>query len=219
MASPSLPGPRPETFVDPICRLLGQTIVVIDGVSDVGLATTRRAKTEGARLIITGRDAGRLDDAADEIGVDATAAFDDQDVGLLEAFLVSLPTRVDHIVLGIPTAEPAPLAKADFAQVRQPVDGLVLPLCVTWFAVREMTDGGSLVFVASAGTQSSPIALIPAVTTAALSALVVGLALESAGVRANLITATATDRPEDIAALAVRLMTDSAATGATCNVT
>jgi NAD(P)-dependent dehydrogenase (short-subunit alcohol dehydrogenase family) len=201
-----------------MCRLLGQTIVVIDGVSDIGLATTRLAKDQGARLIITGRNPGRLDDAADEIGVEATATVDDQDVGLLEAFLVGLPTRVDHIALCLPAGAPARLKEADFAEVRQPLDGLDLPLCVAWFAVREMTDGGSLVFVSRSAPDLSRIGVVSEMTNAALSALVAGLARESAAIRVNLVTASAQDRPEGIASLVVQLMTDVAVTGATCHV-
>jgi threonine dehydrogenase-like Zn-dependent dehydrogenase len=217
--STSVPGPRPESFIDPVCDLLGQTVVVIDGVSDIGLATTRLAKAQGARLIITGRDPGRLDDAADEIGVEAVAAFDDRDVGLLEAFLVGLPTRVDHVAFCVPTTQPARLTEDNFARVRPPLDGLVLPLCIAWFAVREMTEGGSLVFVTTSGPELSRIDVLHDMTTAALSALVTGLVQESGPIRVNLISAAAMDQPESIAALALQLMTDTAVTGATCKVT
>ena len=37
-------------------ELLGQTVVVIGGSSGMGLETARRARVEGARLILTARD-------------------------------------------------------------------------------------------------------------------------------------------------------------------
>jgi short-subunit dehydrogenase involved in D-alanine esterification of teichoic acids len=47
-------------------ELVGQTVVLIggsSGSSGIGLETARRARLEGAEVILTGRDAGRLEDA------------------------------------------------------------------------------------------------------------------------------------------------------------
>ncbi len=41
--------------------LEGQTVVVIGGSARIGLETARRAKAEGAAVIITARNAARLD--------------------------------------------------------------------------------------------------------------------------------------------------------------
>jgi NADP-dependent 3-hydroxy acid dehydrogenase YdfG len=48
--------------------LLGQTVVVIGGSAGVGLETARRARVEGAGVILIGRDPDRLQNAAAEIG-------------------------------------------------------------------------------------------------------------------------------------------------------
>src|SRR5262249_21945942 len=48
-------------------ELLGQTVVVIGGSSGIGFETARRARAEGARVILTGRNAERLQHAAGEI--------------------------------------------------------------------------------------------------------------------------------------------------------
>jgi NAD(P)-dependent dehydrogenase (short-subunit alcohol dehydrogenase family) len=40
--------------------LLGQTVVVIGGSAGIGLETARRARAEGADVILTGRNAERL---------------------------------------------------------------------------------------------------------------------------------------------------------------
>ena len=45
-------------------ELLGQTVVVIGGSAGIGLATARRARAEGADVILTGRDPDRLKQAA-----------------------------------------------------------------------------------------------------------------------------------------------------------
>jgi NAD(P)-dependent dehydrogenase (short-subunit alcohol dehydrogenase family) len=41
-------------------ELLGQTVVVIGGSAGIGLETARRARSEGARVILTGRIASRF---------------------------------------------------------------------------------------------------------------------------------------------------------------
>jgi NAD(P)-dependent dehydrogenase (short-subunit alcohol dehydrogenase family) len=41
-------------------RLTGQTVLVLGGSSGIGLATARRARQEGADLILTARDPERL---------------------------------------------------------------------------------------------------------------------------------------------------------------
>lgn len=45
-------------------ELLGQTVVLIGGRSGIGLATARRARVDGAKVILTGRDPDRLQRAA-----------------------------------------------------------------------------------------------------------------------------------------------------------
>jgi short-subunit dehydrogenase involved in D-alanine esterification of teichoic acids len=42
----------------------GQTVVVLGGSAGIGLETARLARTEGAEVILTGRNADRLEQAA-----------------------------------------------------------------------------------------------------------------------------------------------------------
>ena len=49
-------------------ELLGQTVVVIGGSAGIGLETARRARAEGAEVILTGRDPERLQRAALDVG-------------------------------------------------------------------------------------------------------------------------------------------------------
>ena len=51
-------------------RLLNKTALVAGGTSEAGLATARRFVAEGARVAITGADAGRLKAAQRELGDD-----------------------------------------------------------------------------------------------------------------------------------------------------
>ncbi len=56
-------------------ELLGQTVVLIGGSAGIGLETARRARAEGADVILTGRNPERLQQAALEVGARSSAAF------------------------------------------------------------------------------------------------------------------------------------------------
>jgi len=51
-------------------ELLRQTVVIIGGSAGIGLETARRARAEGARTILTGRNRERLEKAARELGAE-----------------------------------------------------------------------------------------------------------------------------------------------------
>src|SRR5262250_4014486 len=90
------------TTVSPTLRepqLLGQTVVVIGGSSGIGLETARRARAEGAGVILTGRNPERLKQAALELDAQRTAAFDANDPASLRSFFQDLPTPIDHVMV------------------------------------------------------------------------------------------------------------------------
>src|SRR5258708_20727364 len=76
-------------------ELRGQTVVVIGGSAGIGLETARRARAEGADVIITGRNLDRLRQAAQEVGAQRTAAFDANDNAALQSFFSELPAPID----------------------------------------------------------------------------------------------------------------------------
>src|SRR5262245_24456470 len=59
--------------------LVGQNVVVIGGSAGIGLETARRAREEGADVILTARDPDRLRGVGLELGATTTAAFDATD--------------------------------------------------------------------------------------------------------------------------------------------
>jgi NAD(P)-dependent dehydrogenase (short-subunit alcohol dehydrogenase family) len=201
--------------------LLGQTVLIIGTCTGAGLATARRAKAEGAQLILTDRRAGMLEDLADEIGAEATAAFDESDVDELDRFLGGLPGSVDHVILSSGEPYAARLTEIDLARARGALDRLLLPICIGRYAGQQMRDGGSLVFVAGtyAGRpgDGQTLAAFAAVT---LPVLIASLAVEVAPVRVNLIICARVGAGPpagslgEVAARAVGLMTDPEVTGA-----
>ena len=60
-------------------ELLGQTVLVIGGSAGIGLETARRARAEGAKVILTARNPERLKRAASDVGALSTSAFDASD--------------------------------------------------------------------------------------------------------------------------------------------
>ena len=60
---------------------------------EIGLETARRARTEGADVVLTGRNADRLEQAALEVGARSTAAFDVNDAPALKRFFDEMQDR------------------------------------------------------------------------------------------------------------------------------
>ena len=110
-------------------ELAGQTVIVIGGSAGIGLETARRARTEGADVILTGRDPDRLKQAAAEVGAQRTAAFDATDAASLQRFFEGLPAPIDHVMVTAGGPRYGPLLEMDSARARQAIsDHVVLAL-------------------------------------------------------------------------------------------
>jgi len=187
--------------------LIGQTVVVIGGSAGVGLETARRAREEGADVILTARDPDRLRGVGLELGAASTAAFDATDFERLGRFFDELPTPIDHVLVTGPGPYYAPLAEFDFAKARRDVEAhLLLPLQVARNAPGKVRLGGTILFMGGTGGRRTAkgLALISALT-AALPALTKNLALELAPIRVNLIAAGFVDTPLSAAILGDQL--------------
>jgi NAD(P)-dependent dehydrogenase (short-subunit alcohol dehydrogenase family) len=226
----------------------GQTVVLIGGSAGIGLETARLARAEGAEVILTGRNPDRLEKAASELGAKSTAAFDANDSAALEDFFGELEGSIDQVLATAGGPYYAPLAEMDFDKARRALAAHpMLMLGVARHAASKVRPGGSLLFMGGTGGRRPSAGLIISAGTAALPALTASLALEVAPVRVNLIAAGFVDTPlsasllgdrleerraqlratlpigrvvgpEDVAALAVHLMTNTALTGATFDI-
>lgn len=230
-------------------ELVGQTVVLIGGSAGIGLETARRARSEGAAVVLVGRDPDRLEQAAREVDARSTAAFDATDSAALKKFFDDLPDPIDHVLVTGPGPSYVPLLEMDADDVRQALaDHVVLGLDVARNAAPKMRPGGTLLLMGGTGGRriSRELGLVSA-ATAVLPPFVAALALELAPVRVNLIAAGFVDtplsasllgddlearreelrskvpvgrvvEPEDVAALAVHIMTNTALTGATYDI-
>ena len=98
-------------------ELAGQTVVLIGGSAGIGLETARRARAEGADVVLVGRDPDRLRQAAAEVDAQRTAAFDATDAAALEGFFDGLD-RVDHVLVTAGGPHYVPLLEMNADQVR-----------------------------------------------------------------------------------------------------
>ena len=102
--------------MSPEPQLAGQTLLVIGGSSGIGRETAERARAEGADVIITARNADRLQRVGLELGA-SIAAFDATDFGRLERFFGELPAPIDHVLVTGPGPYYVPLADFDASRL------------------------------------------------------------------------------------------------------
>src|SRR5512146_2705801 len=227
-------------------ELLGQTVVVIGGSAGIGLETARRARVEGADVILTGRNPDRLEHAARDVGAHSTAAFDATDTAALQRFFDELPDRIDHVMVTAGGPHYGPLLEMNSDQVHHALGShVVVALEVARHAAAKMKPGGTLLLMGGTGGRRVGRGL--GIASAALPPFTAALALELAPVRVNLIAAGFVDTPlsasllgdrleerrnelratlpigrvvgpADVAALAVHIMSNTALTGATYDI-
>jgi NAD(P)-dependent dehydrogenase (short-subunit alcohol dehydrogenase family) len=188
-------------------ELAGQTVVVIGGSSGMGFETARRARAEGANVIITGRNSDRLRTAAEEVGAVDSAAFDAYDSALLGRFFQGLRTPIDHVMVTGAGPYYAPLCEMDFARALGNLhEHMQLTLQVARESIGRVRPGGSLVFISGTGARRPAIGLaVTGTLTVATPALIANLALELAPIRVNLIAPGFVDTPLSAALLGENL--------------
>ena len=196
-ASATRPGPA----------LAGQTVVLIGGSAGIGLETARRARTEGAEVVLAARDAERLGRAAREVGAHHTAAFDADDPAAVRTFFDDLPGPIDHVLVTAGGPHYGPLLDMSAEQVRRALGAHVaVALEVARHAAPRMRPGGTLLLMGGTGGRRIRRGLgIISAATAVLPPFTAALALELAPVRVNLIAAGFVDTPLSAALLGDRL--------------
>jgi NAD(P)-dependent dehydrogenase (short-subunit alcohol dehydrogenase family) len=227
-------------------QLAGQTVVVLGGSSGIGLETARRARDEGAAVILTARDPERLYRIGLELGA-SISAFDLSDDERLMRFFANLPGLVDHVMVSGAGPRYVSFAELDIGKIRHGVERIVLSVQIARLAKDALQPTGSLLLIGGTGGRRPSAGPLVSAVTAAMPALARSLALELAPIRVNVIAPGFVDTrlsaailgngldarreqlratlpirrvvdPGDIAALAVDLMTNTAVTGATFDI-
>jgi len=100
-------------------RFQDKTVLVTGGNSGIGLAAAQAFAAEGARVVITGRDAATLEQARATLGANAIALVNDAsrigDAAALAAELTARGLRLDAVFLNAGVAKLVPLEQVDEA--------------------------------------------------------------------------------------------------------
>src|SRR5215475_8694162 len=128
--------------------LKNTTVVILGGSSGIGLATAKAAQTEGARVIITGRSAQRLQTARAELGDAVRAvALDVADEVGTRSFFQELD-HLDHVFITAGTLIRDTRLAPDSATIRPAMDTRFWgALYAARYGAQKMNGSGSITFM------------------------------------------------------------------------
>jgi NAD(P)-dependent dehydrogenase (short-subunit alcohol dehydrogenase family) len=184
-------------------KLEGKVAVVTGGNSGIGLATAKEFGREGARVVITGRDARTLAEAAREIGGDVLALRSDasslSDIDGLFAAVKERFGRVDVLFVNAGVGKFAPLGETDEALFDQIMD---INFKGAYFTVKKalplLKDGASVILNTSVVAHVGfPNSSVYSASKAALLSLVRTLSADliGRGVRVNAVSPGPVETP------------------------
>lgn len=177
-------------------KLDGKIALVTGGNSGIGFAAAKLFKSEGARLIVTGRNRESLDEACRILGEDVLALVSDAgDVAQIEALMAQVGERfgkLDVLFVNAAIAKPMPFDMVDEAIFDETVR---INLKGAYFTIQKalgiLSGNASVIVTTSISNQmGSPNFSVYAACKAALRNLVqtLGLELVKRGVRVNAIS-------------------------------
>lgn len=159
MNAPCRPSARAAILVDMTnsdTRFSGKTALITGGTSGMGFSTARRFLDEGARVVITGRDRGRLDEAVEALdGGDRGLAVrgdsaDPNDLDILMARIQKTYGRLDVVFANAGVSSFQPIGDVTEAEFDR-VDGINFK--GVYFTVQKalplLVDGGAIIVNAS----------------------------------------------------------------------
>ncbi|TAK91135.1 MAG: SDR family oxidoreductase [Burkholderiaceae bacterium] len=184
-------------------KLSGKTALITGGSSGIGLATARLFHAQGARLIITGRDADSLAQAQQSLGEDVLAVQSDagklDDIERLANTVKEHFGSLDILFVNAASAKPTPFESVTEDQFDEIV---AVNFKGVFFLIQKtlplLTKGASVILTTSITNQSAtPRFSIYAACKAAQRSLVQSLGVEliARGIRVNAISPGPTDTP------------------------
>lgn len=184
-------------------RLEGKVAVITGGNSGIGLATAREFRREGARVVITGRDARTLAEAARELGGEVLALRSDSaslaDIDALFAAVKERFGRVDVLFVNAGVARFAPLEETDEGLFDQTMN---INFKGAYFTVQKalplLGDGASVILNASVVAHVGfPNSSVYSASKAALLSLARTLSadLVGRGIRVNAVSPGPVETP------------------------
>src|SRR6266446_3206163 len=139
---------------DIMARLAGKVAVVTGGNSGIGLATAKRFREEGARVVISGRDQKTLDEAVKTIGGDVVAVRADvsklSDLDKLYKTVADKFGKIDVLFANAGIAKFAPVADSGESLFDEQFDVNVKGVYFTiQKALPLLNDGASIIINSS----------------------------------------------------------------------
>jgi NAD(P)-dependent dehydrogenase (short-subunit alcohol dehydrogenase family) len=142
-----------------MARLTGKVAVVTGGNSGIGLATAKRFREEGAKVVISGRDQRTLDEAVKGIGGEVVAVRADvaklSDLDKLYKTVSEKFGRIDVLFANAGIAKFAPLAESTEALYDETFD---INVKGVYFTIQKalplLNDGASIIINSSVASES-----------------------------------------------------------------
>src|SRR4028119_1954396 len=184
-------------------QLDGRTALITGATSGIGLATARRFSEEGARVVITGRRQGALDEALAAIGRSVVVVRGDvsdlADLDRLAGVIADLGTGLDVVFANAGGGEFAPLAEVTPEHYAATFDSNVFGTLFTLQKVLPLlNDHASVVLTGSTSTlHGTPSFGVYAASKAAIRSFGRTWAVELAGrgIRVNTLIPGPTETP------------------------
>ena len=142
-----------------MARLTGKVAVVTGGNSGIGLATAKRFREEGAKVVISGRDQRTLDEAVKTIGGEVVAVRADvaklSDLDKLYRTVSEKFGRIDVLFANAGIAKFAPLAESTEALYDETFN---INVKGVYFTIQKalplLNDGASIIINSSVASES-----------------------------------------------------------------
>ena len=173
-------------------------MAVIGGTSGIGLATAVAAQDAGARVLVTGRDQGRVDEASARLGdagIVRRCAATDQ--AAMRAAFTELGS-IDDLVLALgSSAGTGPVASLDLDGFRAGFEEKVVAhVAAIQAALPFLAERGSITLISAVSAQAAaPGAVALAAGNGAVEAMVPTLSRELAPIRVNAVSPGVIDTP------------------------
>lgn len=174
-------------------ELKDKKVVIIGASSGMGLATAARFYKKGARLVMVGRNHGKLEKAAQSIAdsddrLTRIAADMTTDEG--RRAIMDASGSIDHLVVTAADLKYMPITDFTMEAAEQVVQSkLLAPLFLAQAALPILSKDGSITFVSGiAAERPIPGGALTGAVNGGLNALVRGMAIELAPIRVNSVS-------------------------------
>jgi NAD(P)-dependent dehydrogenase (short-subunit alcohol dehydrogenase family) len=168
--------------------LLDKTVLVVGRGSGIARAVTLLARSEGARVVVAGRDKAKLADSYDDPGISAEVLDITDDASI--AALADRLGPIDHVVSTASARARGDLADLQRENLRLSFDTKVIgPTMVAKYIAPQINPGGSFVLFSGVHAFKLNVGYLGVgITNGAVDFLTRWLAVELAPIRVNAIS-------------------------------